>query len=230
MTVHYHGTPITPRAELALMAGKNFCVSFARPDSADDCLRIGQSVLWDSGAFSLYTSGTPIDWHAYFAWLDPRLAHPHWAVAPDVIGGDVDQQRDLAKTWPFPRYLGAPVWHLGLPLDYLRELADGWPRVCFGSSAAYWRVGSENWERRCDEAFNMLAKRGRLPWVHMLRGIGLAGKRWPFASLDSSNTAQNYKRNGEGANGSAEYMARALDAVQCPIAWRYRAEQGELLK
>ena len=55
--IHFHGTPITPRAQLLRLAGKHFCVSFAEPRDADTCLAIGQSVLWDNGAFSIYTRG-----------------------------------------------------------------------------------------------------------------------------------------------------------------------------
>ena len=61
MTIHYHGTPITPAAQLARMAGEHFCVSFYRPDNADVCEVIGQSVLWDNGAFSAYTKGVELD-------------------------------------------------------------------------------------------------------------------------------------------------------------------------
>ena len=60
MTIHYHGTPLTPRDQLWLMAGKNFCVSYANPGDADVCLRIGQSVMWDNGAFSLFTKGKAV--------------------------------------------------------------------------------------------------------------------------------------------------------------------------
>mgnify|MGYP003440572259 FL=1 len=35
--MHYHGTPITPRAQLERMAGRMFCVSYAAPqDLATD--------------------------------------------------------------------------------------------------------------------------------------------------------------------------------------------------
>ena len=112
MTLHYHGTPITPAAQLARMAGEHFCVSFARPDNADVCEAIGQSVLWDNGAFSAYTRGVEVDWADYYKWLEPRLYHPHRAVIPDVIDGDVEQQREQIQEWPMPRELSWPVWHL----------------------------------------------------------------------------------------------------------------------
>lgn len=44
MTIHYHGTPITPRHILELLAGHPFCVSFAHPRDVETCHRIGQSV------------------------------------------------------------------------------------------------------------------------------------------------------------------------------------------
>ncbi len=192
--IHYHGTPITPPAERQKMAGKHFCVSFAEPRDADWCLANGQSVMWDNGAFTFFRQGGELDVVRFYAWIEPRLAQPHWGVVPDRIGGGVTEQREMVSTWPFPRQLGAPVWHMGLPVDYLLALADEWPRVCFGSSEQYWQVGSAAWESRCDEAFNALAKRHRhLPWVHMLRGLALAGDRWPFASADSVNVARNFK-------------------------------------
>jgi hypothetical protein len=206
MTIHFHGTPITPAAQLARMAGEHFCVSFARPDNADVCESIGQSVLWDNGAFSAYTRGETLDESALYDWLEPRLYHPHRAVVLDKIGGDVDEQRVMLRRWPFPCDLSWPVWHLDKPLDYLSELADEWGAVCLGSAGAYWETGSAAWERRMDQVFEHLFRRGRLPWVHGLRMLGKV-KAWPLASADSTNVAQNFGRD----TGCAYCKARQLD-------------------
>tara|TARA_A100001515_G_scaffold74429_2_gene59158 strand:- start:3 stop:698 length:696 start_codon:yes stop_codon:yes gene_type:complete len=223
--IHYHGTPLTPRRELYGMAGKHFCVSFARPDDADICLQIGQSIMWDNGAFTSYRQGVQFDHNAYYAWLEPRLGHPHWAVIPDVIDGPVEQQKSLLAEWPYPNELAAPVWHMGLPIDYLLFLCDRYPRVCFGSSGKYWLVESDAWSFRADKAFNALAKAHRfLPHIHMLRGLALTGKRWPFASADSVNVARNFKDR----KVDAETMARRLDAVQTPLHWQQQPELQEL--
>lgn len=208
MTIHYHGTPITPAAQLARMAGEHFCVSFARPDNADVCEAIGQSVLWDNGAFSAFTRGEQVDEPKLYAWLEPRLYHPHRAVILDKIGGDVDEQRAMLKRWPLPRDLSWPVWHLDKPLDYLSELSDEWPAICLGSAGAYWEIGSVSWERRMGEAFEHLARRGRLPWIHGLRMLGQV-RGWPLASADSTNVAQNYGRD----TGCAYCKARHLNRV-----------------
>lgn len=225
--IHYHGTPLTPRAELMKMAGKHFCVSFAHPADADWCLAHGQSVMWDNGAFTAFTKGKPLDPNAFAAWVEPRLGHPHWAVVPDVIGGDVDDQKAMLATWPHPRGLSAPVWHLDKPFSLLLELSEsGWSKVCFGSAGQYWQVGSPEWERRVDQAFNELERRGLRPWVHMLRGLAMAGDRWPFASADSVNVARNFKDSGT----CPERMARRIDAIQCPVRWSIRAEQGDIFE
>ncbi len=225
MTIHYHGTPLTPRSELWKMAGKHFCVSFANPSDSDVCLRIGQSVMWDNGAFSLHTRGRAVDWSAYYRWLEPRLGHPHWAVIPDVIDGNVEANAELVSQWPFKKELAAPVWHMAEPLEILLQFSESFGRVCFGSSGAYWQVGSDNWCRRADEAFNALVSRGLAPWVHMLRGMAVAGKRWPFASVDSVNVARNFK----DSNSCPEAMARVIDAVQCPVTWTSTYQQMELI-
>lgn len=191
MTICYHGTPVTPRAQLYRMAGQSFCVSFADPRDADFCDAFGQSVLWDNGAFSAWTRGRAVDEPALYAWLEPRLRHPHRAVVMDVIDGDVDQQRAAIKRWPFPRQLSWPVWHLDKPLDYLDELADKWPAVCFGSAGEYAQIGTESWLRKMGDAFERLHRRRYLPWVHGLRMLGQISN-YPFGSADSTNVAQNY--------------------------------------
>lgn len=160
-----------------------------------------------------------------YKWLEHRIGHPHWAVIPDVIDGTPQDNDVLIVEWPFPPFVSAPVWHLAEPIDRLLRLCDEWPRVCFGSSGEYWQVGSASWERRVDDAFNQLAKRGPLPWLHMLRGLALCGDRWPFASADSTNVARNYATD----KVDPERMARRIDAVQSPISWNPRATQMDLI-
>lgn len=209
MTIHYHGTPITPNAQLARMAGEHFCVSFYKSQDADVCEAIGQSVMWDNGAFSAYTKGVEIDEHALYAWLEPRLYHPHRAVVMDRIGGGVEDQRDMVRRWPFPRDLSWPVWHLDKPLDYLSELVDGgWAGVCLGSAGEYWEIGAPAWERRMEQVFDHLMRRGRLPWLHGLRMMGRV-KSWPLASADSTNVAQNFGRD----TGCAYCKARQINRI-----------------
>jgi hypothetical protein len=224
--IHYHGTPLTPQSELQKMAGKHFCVSYARPDNAVWCLLHAQSIMWDNGAFSFYTRKTPAKWEKFYSWVESRLGHPHWAIIPDVIGGTEEANWALIKEWPLRRDCAAPVWHLNESLEHLHRMLDeGFPRVCFGSSGDYWQVGSPAWERRMDQAFNSIAASGPLPWIHMLRGLSLCGDKWPFASADSVNVARNFNDH----NLCPERMARRIDSVQNPITWHFKPVQMEFI-
>jgi hypothetical protein len=207
------------------MSGRHFCVPFSDGRDLEACLQIGQSVMLDNGAFSAFTRGAQFDVDEFYRWIDPVLGHPHWGVVPDVIGGDVDEQRRRVATWPFPRELGAPVYHLGLPLEWLFELVDEWPRICLGSSGKFWQVGSPSWCGEMDRVFNALAKRERrLPWIHGLRMLDQAGGDYPLASADSTNVGRNFK----DAARCPDAMAAVIDTRQCPTRWQKRAEQEVL--
>lgn len=215
--IHYHGTPITPNSSLAQLEGEHFCISYFRPDNLKTCLKIGQSLMLDNGAFSCFTRKIPFDLEGFYKWVDPILCNPHWAVVPDVIDGSVEQQKEMVKTWPFPKSLGIPVWHLGLPIDYLLELVDSWGKVCLGSSGQYWKVGSPSWSARMDETFNTLTKTyGRLPWTHGMRMLGQGTKQWPLSSADSTNVAVNHKKRKE----CVHCFAKRIDSQNPPTHWK----------
>jgi hypothetical protein len=219
MALHYHGLPLTPLENLDLLVGKNVCISHAtfRESNVEWALRSAQSIMWDNGAFTFHRSGQSFDLGSFYSWLEPKLGHPHWGVVPDVIGGSLEQQKTLARTWPFGKAFGAPVWHLGMPLDYLLELCDDWPKVCLGSSEAYWNVGGGLWQDRMDETFNFLSsRRTNLPWLHGLRMLSQLKERWPLASADSVNVARNYKSAGKCPG----CMSNRIDSENPPIRWK----------
>lgn len=224
--MHYHGTPITPRSVLYELAGRNFCVSFSRPEDIRICHQIGQSVMLDNGAFSIWRIGAEIDWNEWREWAERWLEYrTTWAVLPDAIDGDEETNDDLLA-----RYgdgfgdQGVPVWHLHEDLSRLSRLIERYQRVCFGSSGAYSTVGSVSWKRRVSDAFDSIADDfGCVPWVHMLRGMSLAGKEFPFSSADSTDVGRNHNR----PQNTARKLADRWDALQCPPRWT-RVEQMEL--
>ena len=226
MMIHYHGTPITPITALLELAGRCFCVSHAAPQDVARVHQIGQSVMLDNGAFSKWKKEKETDWPAFYRWAEPWLGSPTtWAVIPDVIDGGSQLQDALIREWPF-KTKGSPVWHMDEPIHRLFKLADEWPRVCIGSTKEYAVVLSEAWERRMDEAWNGLAKGRRfLPSIHMLRGMQCSGKRWPFASVDSTDVAQNHNR----PQNTPRAMVDRWDSAQTPGRWTRRAIQTELL-
>lgn len=227
MTIHFHGTPITPISALYELTGRFFCVSHAAPGDVRRVHDIGQGVMLDNGAFSVWKRGHKTDWPKYYEWCDRWLDYPTtWAVPPDVIDAPSQEQDALLNEWPHGKRQAAPVWHMDEPIYRLCRLVDdGWSRVCIGSTAEYAVVLSEAWERRMDETWDQLALTfSRTPPVHMLRGMQLAGRRWPFASLDSTDIAQNHHLPHKGPR----QMADRWDAIQCPGKWIPRAVQMEL--
>jgi hypothetical protein len=230
MTLHYHGTPITPNEVMLSLAGCCFCVSFARPDQVRMAHELGQSVLLDNGAFSAWKRGAETDWTGFYAWCDEWLDWPTtWAIIPDVIDGSCEDNDALIAQWPLG-IRGAPVWHLHEPIERLIKLAGQWPRICFGSSGEFAQLDTPQWHARVSDAFNALsARHARLPWIHMLRGMDLGGSVYPFASLDSTNVARNHARNR--CFRDAKRMAHMIDSRQCPGRWAQRVfpRHGELL-
>lgn len=228
MTIHYHGTPITPTEALYSLAGRNFCVSHAHPGDVARCHKIGQTVMLDNGAYSAWKAGKATDWTGFYAWADRWLHHPTtWAVPPDVIDGGTQLQDALLREWPHGKRQAGPVWHMDEPIHRLCGLIDaGWDRVCVGSTSEYAVVLSEAWERRMDDTWNALALTyGRAPRLHMLRGMQLSGMRWPFASLDSTDIGRNHNRE----QNTPRAMADRWDAMQCAGQWAMRPEQMELV-
>jgi len=224
--IHYHGTPITPISSLYEMTGRHFCVSHAAPADVVRCHQIGQSVMLDNGAFSKWKSGKETDWNKYYEWTDKWLDFPTtWAIIPDVVEADASVQDALILQWPHGNK-GAPVWHMHEPIDRLVQLTEDWPKVCVGSSAEFSAVLSGSWCHRMDVAWNAISKKHkRLPWVHMLRGMACSGKRWPFASVDSTDIARNHHL----PHKNPKMMAEKWDGQQCPSMWKNQPEQMELI-
>jgi hypothetical protein len=63
-----------------------------------------------------------------------------------------------------------------------------------------------------DQAFEALSKKRHLPWIHGMRMLAQADKRWPLASADSSNIARHHNE----LKLSPEVMAQRIDALQTP--------------
>ena len=76
-----------------------------------------------------------------------------------------------------------------------------------------------------DEVWNEISQRHqRLPWLHMLRGLQLSGKQWPFASVDSTDVARNHHLPHQ----TPLKMTSRWDGSQCPHTWTIRPQQKEL--
>ena len=225
--IHYHCADINPHQKLIEgLAGRNLLVSHAYPRAVKIAHEIGQSVLLDNGAFTVWRQGHEPDWAGYYEWADKWLECPTtWAIIPDVIDGGEEIQNKLMDQWPHGER-GAPVWHLDESIERLCSLVDGgWPRICLGSAGAYAKIASEPWLIRMFQAFNEVDRVfGKMPWLHGLR-MQVVGHMFPFGSVDSADIARNNNR----PQNTIKSMAERWDASQPPIRWHQRPIQQELI-
>lgn len=240
--IHYHGLPITPMtaAEVAVRAGHAF-VSFAHPNQIGLAVASCQSFAVDNGAFSAWRAGKPVtDWAPYYEFVKAAKRQPScdFAVIPDVIDGTEAENDNLAADFPFPRWFGAPVWHLHESFNRLERLAERFPRVCMGSSGEYAQIGTPRWWRRMHEAMRVLCDDAGQP-ACKLHGLRMLDpdifRRFPFASADSTNIGRNIGIDqawrGPYAPPTKEsrtqLMRARVESVNAPAAYDFTDQQTE---
>lgn len=225
--IHYHGGPITPEsAAVRAWAGRHAFVSWAHPEQLGLAASVCQSFALDNGAFSMWRTGTAVDWDAYYEWADEWLSHPacDWAVIPDVIEGTEEENDQLLDAWPHG-HRGVPVWHLNESVDRLVAIAEQWPRIALGS-ADEWDVSKPSAAvSRLEDVLPAISDHRGRPKVklHGLRMLNPAiTSRIPLSSGDSTNVARNIGMDGAWTGGYAPRTkeARAMVLVE-------RIEGGE---
>ena len=196
--IRFHGTPITPNhVAICILTGRAAMISWERPDQIELAAEVCHSFALDNGAFSAWKRGANTDWPGYYAWAENWSRHPGfaWALIPDVIDGDEEQNDDLIAQCPLTPRLAVPVWHLHESLQRLERLASNWPRIALGSSGEFRMPGSAKWYRRMYEAFDVLCDHEGFPLVkvHGLRMMDtVLFSHFPFSSVDSTNVARNH--------------------------------------
>lgn len=243
--IHYHGLPITPAtaAHKAIDAGHAF-VSFAHSDQLSVAIEVCQSFAIDNGAFSAWRSGNPVkDWTEFYDWaLDvKKVPSCDFAVIPDVIDGDEQDNDALLKDCPLPTWFGAPVWHMHESLERLDRLANEYVRVCFGSSGEFAVVGTDKWWSRIGQAMRVICDDQGRPKckLHGLRMLDPSVfTKLPFSSADSTNIGRNVGIDAHWKTGNyqpptkemrAQVMRSRIEAHNAPPIWKFfQVEQGGL--
>jgi hypothetical protein len=117
-------------------------------------------------------------------------------------------------------------------LSRLESLCVCFDGVCIGSSGEYAELRTPRWHARMAEAMRVCCDGEGRPrvWLHMLRGLALAGGPYPFASLDSTLIARNHGGNNTRGESRKDVvsMVERVDGVQCPPRWAAIAEQLEI--
>ncbi len=57
----------------------------------------------------------------------------------------------------------------------------------------------------------------------MLRGMDMAGRHWPFASVDSTNAARNHAGSTNRPGFDIVAKVDELDSRQCPARWHRKS-------
>lgn len=229
-----YGTPIAPRKLLReQLAGASFCVSYGSRKhlgrQLDDAIDVvGDLLLVDNGAFSLYRKKAPHGFdEAYLAdyerWASAILERCPQAVAviPDVIGGTEEQNAELTRLmYAFPAHRAMGIWHLNESLEYLIYLCESYGWVGFGSAGEYWKVGTRKWHARIKEAFAAIEKweaesEGAYirPRLHLMRAQSML-HLYDFDSADSTNLAMNhgrFRKKNPGVERHIEHIAARID-------------------
>jgi hypothetical protein len=228
--IHYHGTPVSSRLNASkILNGKHALIPHPCPSYLEVAAEVCQSFVLDNGVFSHFTAGTPkTEWGDYYKWAEKCLKIPScdWALIPDVIGGDAEQNDALLSQWPHGKALGVPVYHMHEPVERLSRLASEWPRVALGSSGDYWQVGSDNWWRRMSEMMLAVCDSTGAPRCR-LHGLRMLDWRifteLPLASADSVNVGINCGRTAnlysvDPVAGAAVILAR-IEAHNSAQRW-----------
>ena len=228
----YHGTPFggDSAGVTRFLKGRHALIPFSNTSDCETAFEVCQTVVFDNGAFTAWKQGRPItDWRGYYDWVCEWYRHPAfaWAIIPDVIDGTEDDNDRLLDEWD-GRIEGVPVWHLHESMERLRRLTS-WPRICIGSSGEYATTGTKAWWSRMIEAFNVICGESDRPRCKV-HGLRMAAQeytsRFPFASVDSTNVAQNcclLPRFGTYAAPNrwqrAEAIAYRMEAFQTTGVW-----------
>lgn len=227
--IHYHGGPIWPAtAALKAWSGGHAFISYACVDQIQLASSVCQSFALDNGAFSLWKSGTPTDWNAFYDWVGTWRTHPgfDFAVVPDVIMGSEDENDALAETWPFPRHEAAVVWHLNESIERLEKLAENWPRVAIGSCAEFDVHRLDRFLPRAFEAISAICDENGRPKCK-LHGLRMLNPeiftKLPLSSADSTHLARVIKM---GKLWVGTYQPRSTEVRAAVLRERIESENG----
>lgn len=222
----YHGTPIGGDGQGAtrFLAGRHALIPYPAKQDCAIAFDVCQTVVFDNGAFSAWKKGTPVsDWSKYYEWCLEYHRHPafNWAIIPDVIDGTEADNDALLFEWP-TCVQGVPVWHMHESMERLDMLASSYRLICIGSSGLYKTTGTKQWWVRMIQAMDLICDEKGRPKCK-LHGLRMAAReytsRFPFASVDSTNAAQNSMRTERFGTYVPPSRGRRAEA----IAWRMEA-------
>lgn len=223
--IHYHGMSGSGTANevLCLATGRHVFVSYAFSRALSTISKVCSTFSLDSGAYSAWTNGEPMDYAGFVEFTHKWHRHPafDWSVIPDIIDGSEEQNDEWIRDWP-NALPGVPVWHLHESLDRLDRLASEYRVVALGSSGTYSQPGSQRWWQRMGEAMDVICEDGQPKCK--LHGLRMLDPnifiRLPLSSADSTNAERN------GMHSDRHYVPPTRGQRSAVIAWRVENNQS----
>ena len=227
---HYHGTPMGQRGKedvlTKFLTGRNALIPFPNKNDLSVAMEVCHSVIFDSGAFTVWKQGGKLDVDGYLSWCDEWCRHPRfeWALIPDDIDGDEYANDALLREWP-QHIPGVPVYHLHEDLSRIERLAKQWPIVALGSSGVWKDPGSTGWWSRMATIMDVVCDdKGRPKCkLHGLRMLDPKLFSLPLYSADSTNAARNC---GNDVRWVGPYAPMTVWQRAAVIADRVEAQQS----
>lgn len=155
--------------------------------------------VMDSGAYSAFNSGKPIELQRYIDKCIELLSRDQTLTevfALDVIGDPDASRRNTEEMWR-QGVPAIPCFHVGEPWDLLIDMVKRYPKVALGGMVPIGQAEKIGWLAGCF----------RRCWPARFHGFGVAGERllnlFPFHSVDATNweiapvAFGNWKRFGK---------------------------------
>jgi hypothetical protein len=209
------------RGQLTLLASEkypNTLLSFAYKTLLPDfeilwdrlvANKVKPSIIFDSGAFTAFSSGKKVDIKEYFEWT--QILTLRWGdtaniefITLDEIGDPLVSAANFSKleAWGLN---AVPVFGYGEDLEDLRQLLERHDRIAFGGLVPYARNKKilQYWLDRCFQVVMARYKStGKMPRIHLL---GVSGSwiviRYPIFSCDSSAWTSAFRFGDTGKSG-----------------------------
>jgi hypothetical protein len=137
----------------------------------------------DSGAYSAFASGVPIDLGAYIRKCRELLGNaspPVEIYSLDVIGDWKASLRNTEFMWK-AGIQAIPAYHIGEPWDVLKAMARDYPKIALGGVARKRGEEKRSWALKCVS----------MVWPKKVHGFGFGEREHimtvPFHSVDATN-------------------------------------------
>lgn len=182
-----------------------------------------REVVLDSGAFTAYQTGKQVDIIEFAEWVDEQKRNPlvTEVFTLDVIGGD--WRESLANTeYLWKRGIEAiPVFHVGEPVDVLKQLARDYPKISLGGAVGYRK--RDEWAALCFKEV----------WPKKMHGLGYGETslwKLPFHTIDNSSWAYGPSKFGDFHSLKTKQIrgkrvSIGTHNVRCEVDYYVREEQ-----